>query len=113
MSVRQKYREILSQIAPAGVAGIMLLLGSAAPSDARQLPAGLQTSAADSASVSERLAAIRQTVSDLSRAMEPSNGEQQLAWANWWRNGGWRNGGWRNWRNGWGNGGWHNWWRNW
>ena len=46
----------------------------------------------------------------------PSNarpGEQQLAWGNWWRNGGWRNGGWGNWRNGWHNGGWHNWWHNW
>lgn len=118
MPMRQKYREILSQLMSAGAAGIVLLLGSTAPGDARQHPVGLQTSAADVVGVSERLAAIRQAVSDLGRAVEPSERGQQLAWGNWWRNGGWRgpgwrNGGWGNWRNGWRNGGWQNWWRNW
>jgi hypothetical protein len=112
MSVRQKYREILSQIVPAGAAGIVLLLGFTAPGDASRQPAGLQTPAANVVGISERLAAIRQAVSDLGRAVEPNEAERQLAWGNW-RNGGWRNGGWGNWRNGWGNGGWHNWWHNW
>lgn len=77
--------------------------------------------------VAERLAAIRDAVS---QAAEPAAGqsEKQLAWwawrnggggwrngGAWWRNGGWGNGGWRNggWRNGgWRNGGWPNFWRN-
>jgi hypothetical protein len=112
MSLLQKYRGILSQIMPAGAAGVSLLLGSIAPGDARLHPAASQPSVAK-ADVSERLDAIRQAVSDVAPAIEPSEGEQQLAWGNWWRNGGWRNGGWGNWRNGWHNGGWGNWWRNW
>ena len=114
MSLRQKYRKILSELLPAGAVGISLLLGSTAPGDANQHPAGRQPAASDLSSVSERLAAIRDAVSDVVRPVaEPREGEQQLAWGNWWRNGGWRNGGWGNWRNGWGNGGWHNWWHNW
>jgi hypothetical protein len=67
-------------------------------------------SAADRSTVAERLAAIRQAVSDVAGDADKLRpGEQQLAWGNWWRNGGWRNGGWGNWRNG----GWHNWWHNW
>ena len=62
--------------------------------------------------VAERLAAIRGAISEFTASGE-REGEQQLAWGNWWRNGGWRNGGWGNWRNGWHNGGWHNWWHNW
>jgi len=66
----------------------------------------------DQIRVSERLAAIREAVSD---AASPSalNTRQQLAW--WaWRNGGGgrRNGGARR-NGGWRNGGWHNFWRNW
>ena len=114
MSLRQKYLKILSEIMPAGAVGISLLLGSTAPSDARQHPTRSQPAASDLSSVSERLAAIRDAVSDVAPPVaEPREGEQQLAWGNWWRNGGWRNGGWGNWRNGWGNGGWHNWWHNW
>jgi hypothetical protein len=112
MRLLQKYRGILSQIMPAGAAGVSLLLGSISPGDARLHPEASQPFAAK-ANVSERLDAIRQAVSDLAPAIEPSEGEQQLAWGNWWRNGGWRNGGWGNWRNGWHNGGWGNWWRNW
>lgn len=114
MSLRQKYRKIFSDIMPAGAVGLSLLLGSTAPGDASQGPAGRQPAAADLSSVSERLAAIRGAVSDVSElASEPGQAKQQLAWGNWWRNGGWRNGGWPNWRNGWHNGGWHNWWHNW
>ena len=117
MSLRQKYLKILSEIMPAGAAGVCLLLGSTAPGDANQHPAGSQPPASDF-SVSERLAVIREVVSDLPTVVEPAGGEQQLAWGNWWRNGGWRGPGWRNgglsnWRNGWRNGGWRNWWHNW
>jgi rSAM-associated Gly-rich repeat protein len=121
MSLRQKYLKILSGIVPAGAVGVSLLLGSTAPSAASQDPSAAQPSGADAARVSERLAAIREAVSDTigSGIAKPGDGEQQLAWGNWWHNGGWyrpywRNGYWRpwgNWRNGWNN--WGNWWRNW
>jgi hypothetical protein len=114
MSLRQRYLTVLSRIMPAGAVGVSLLLGAAAPGDAAQRPANSQLSAADRPTVAERLTAIRQAVSDIAGDVVKSRlGEQQLAWGNWWRNGGWRNGGWGNWRNGWRNGGWHNWWRNW
>ena len=116
MSLRLKYRKILSEIMPAGAVGISLLLGSTAPGDANQLPAGSQPSASDIASVSERLAATREAVSDVPRISGQGEGEEQLAWGNWWRNWGWRGPGWRNWGwrgPGWRNGGWPNWWRNW
>jgi hypothetical protein len=114
MSLRQKYVTLLSKIMPAGAVGVSLLLGSAAPAAAAPLPADAQPAAADGSRVAERLAAIRQAVSDIAGdTVKLRDGEQQLAWGNWWRNGGWRNGGWGNWRNGWHNGGWHNWWHNW
>ena len=115
MSLRQKYFKIFSEIFPAGAIGVSLLLGSAAPGDASQHPASSLPTASEISGVSERLAAIRDAVSDLSPAANPAHGEQ-LAWGNWWRNGGWRGPGWRNggWRGpGWRNGGWPNWWRNW
>ena len=119
MSLRQKYLKLLSEIMPAGAVGISLLLGSAAPGDATQHPASSRPAAVGPSNVAERLAAIREAVSDLAgQSSERAGGEQQLAWGNWWRNGGWRgpgwrNGGWSNWRNGWRNGGWRNWWHNW
>jgi hypothetical protein len=116
MSLRQKYAKIFSEIFPVGAVGVSLLLGSTAPGDAHQSPASPQPTASQISDVSERLAAIRDAVSDLSPVVEPAAGEQQLAWGNWWRNGGWRGPGWRNggWRGpGWRNGGWPNWWRNW
>jgi hypothetical protein len=91
MRLRQKYRGILSQIMPAGIAGISLLLGSISPGDARLHQTGSQASAAGVANVSERLDAIRGAVSDVTPAIEPSEDEQQVAWGNWWRNGGWPN----------------------
>jgi rSAM-associated Gly-rich repeat protein len=126
MSVRQKYLRLISEIMPAGAGGILLLLGSAAPGNAALSSAAVQSPV--STPVAERLAAIRHAVSEAADIAAPSHGgDQQLAWGNWWRNGGWRNGGWRNggwrnggWRNGgWGNwhngwhNGWPNWWRNW
>jgi hypothetical protein len=116
MSLREKYVKIFSEIFPAGAMGVSLLLGSAAPGDANQPPASSQPTASETSNISERLAAIRDAVSDLSPVVEPADGEQQLAWGNWWRNGGWRGPGWRNWGwrgPGWRNGGWPNWWRNW
>ena len=123
MSLRERYLKLLSEIMPAGAVGITLLLGSAVAAQAARQPADLQPPASGPATVAERLAAIRRAVSDVPRtAAQQRDGEQQLAWGNWWRNGGWRNGGWRNggWRNGgWGNwhngwhNGWPNWWNNW
>jgi hypothetical protein len=114
MSLRQRYLRVLLQIMPAGAVGVSLLLGATAPGDAAQHAADSRLPAAHRSPVAERLAAIRQAVSDIAGdAVRSRPGEQQLAWGNWWRNGGWRNGGWGNWRNGWQNGGWHNWWHNW
>ena len=119
MSLRQRYLKILAGIVPIGAAGVSLLLGSAAPVAADQGPAAAQIRAADAVPVSERLAAIRDAVSEVApTAAEAMETRQQLAWWAWrnggggWRNGGggWRNGGWRN--GGWHNG-WHNYWRNW
>jgi hypothetical protein len=127
MSLRQRYRKILGELLPAGVMGASLLLGAAPPVAASEGPAGEPVRTRAEAPVSERLAAIREAVSDVA---EPgTKAGPQLAW---WANGGWRNGGggWRNggvWRNGgggwhnggwgWHNGGWHNgwhnYWRNW
>jgi hypothetical protein len=113
VSLRQKYFRLFSQIMPAGAVGVSLLLGGSGAAGAVQPPLALQPAASNPASVAERLAAIRLAVSDAGRsAVQQPGGEPQLAWGNWWRNGGWRNGGWGNWRNGWHNG-WHNWWHNW
>ena len=65
MSLRQKYLKILSEIMPAGAVGVSLLLGSTAPGDANQHPAGSEPAASDLFSVPERLAIIREAVSDL------------------------------------------------
>lgn len=127
MLLRQKYLQILSGMVPIGAAGIALLLGSSAPVAADQGPAGPSVRTADAVTVSARLAAIRDAVSDAAeagvKATDAGTGER-LAWVAWrngggggaWRNGGarWGNGGAR-WGNGgarWGNGGWHNGWHN-
>jgi len=119
MSQRQKYLTLLSEIVPAGLVGVSVLLGSVAPGSANQHPAALQPPAAGS--VAERLTAIRDAVSVLTEEAgheaSPADGIVRLAWGNWWRNGGWyrpwRGWGWPNWRNwhNWPN--WNNWWRNW
>jgi len=120
MSLRQKYLKILSGIVPAGAAGVSLLLGATAPSAAVEHPANSEPSAAERAGVSERLAAIREALSDVaeadSAAAKSDHDNLRLAWGNWWHNWGWRPWGgwgwpnWNNWRN-WNN--WPNWWRNW
>ena len=118
MSLRDKYLRILSGIAPAGAAGMVLLLGSAMSSAAARDSSAAGFMAADRAGVSERLAAIREAVSDLAEGdggAARSEDEYRLAWGNWWRNWGGRPRGWgwpnwNNWRN-WNP--WNNWWRNW
>ena len=89
MSLRDKYHKILCGIAPTGAAGIALLLGAAVPSAAARHPMGVEPLATDKASVAERLAAIREAVSDVAKgangAMQPDD-ELRLAWGNWWRN---------------------------
>jgi len=107
MSLRQKYLRVLTEIASAGAIGGSLLLGSTAPAAADQHPASAQPRVADQARVSERLAAIREAVSDIAGPSTVKGGQRFV----WWGNGGWRNGGWRN--GGWHNGGWRNFWRNW
>jgi rSAM-associated Gly-rich repeat protein len=122
MSLREKYRKILTGLVPAGAVGVSVLLGSSAPSAASvggQDPASAQPAI----SVAERLAAVRDAVSDVVEHRSGDHAGPQLAWGNWgnggWGGGwerpwGWGNGGWRpwsNWRNGWNN--WGNWWRNW
>ena len=90
MSLRDKYHKILSGIAPAGAAGLALLLGSAMPSSAARHPIGGAPLATDETSVAERLAAIREAVSEVAKeeneAVKPGDGDLRLAWGNWWRN---------------------------
>jgi rSAM-associated Gly-rich repeat protein len=122
MLPRQKYLKILSGLLPVGAVGISVALGAAAPAAADQGPSGLQSKTAGQDRVSERLAAIRDVVSDIV-SPQASPTQKRLAWWAWrnggggWRNGGgaWRNGGggWRNGGGGWHNGGWRNFWRNW
>ena len=125
MSLRQKYVKILSGMLPAGAVGMSLLLGSTPPSVANEHPAASQPSASDKDRLSERLAAIREAVSEVAEpggaAAKPDTRNRQLAWGNWWGGGwgyrpwggygygyGWPN--WNNWHN-WNN--WNNFWRNW
>ena len=120
MSLRDKYLTILSGIAPAGAAGIALLLGSTMPSAAARYSTSAEPLTADLAGVGERLAAIREAVSavaQLESGAKPTDGNLQLAWGNRWNNWGWggrrgwRGRPWNNWRNGANR--WNNWWRNW
>jgi rSAM-associated Gly-rich repeat protein len=122
LSLRLKYREIVSKLMTPGAIGMAVLLGSAAPVAANPEPAA-QPQSAQGERVSERLAAIREAVSavtDASGATADTAVEHRLAWGNWgfgigvpWGNfgygGPWNN--WNNWRNGWHN--WRNGWGNW
>jgi rSAM-associated Gly-rich repeat protein len=118
---RQNYRKILSVLLPAGALGMSILLGSAGAQAAREIPLDPQAGAA-SPRVAERLAAIRDAVSDVrvpgAQAAPAAEGRERLAWHNWanfgiglplWNN--WRNG-WNNWGNNWRNG-WNNWGNGW
>ena len=121
MSLRHKYVKILSGILPAGAVGMSLFLGSTAPVAANEPPTTAQPGASDKEAVAQRLAAIREAVSEVgdtgSTGVKPGAGNLRLAWGNWgwgwgwgrpWGGWGWPN--WNNWRN-WNN--WNNWWRNW
>jgi len=79
MSLRLKYLDILSGMLPAGALGVSLLLGSTGPCGASEHP--MNSLPAATQGVSERLAAIREAVSELGTpTMRSSEGEQQLAW---------------------------------
>ena len=112
LSLRVKYQTILTQLAPAGAVGVSLALGAAAPAAASTPANGDQSSATAKENVSERLAAVRDAVTELDMTKaDAAKADGRLAWGNWgWRGGGW---GWPNWNN------WHNWpnwnnfWRNW
>ena len=99
MSHRQKYLDTLAEIVPAGLVGVSVWLGLVAPGSANQPPAKLQ--GASTATVSERLAAIRDAVSVLAEEdgneASTADSNTRLAWGNGWRNWGW----YRPWR-GWG-----------
>ena len=92
VSVQAGYLKILSKIIPAGAVGASLLLGSAAPGEAKLTDA--QSSASVTRPVSERLGAIREAVSAIAPIMiaDPSGGTMRLSWhnigwANWLRPG--------------------------
>ena len=99
---RQNYRKILSALLPAGALGMSILLGSAGAQAAREVALDPQ---ADTASprVAERLAAIRDAVSDVTvpgAAAAPAAESERLAWHNW-ANFGIGIPYWNDWRNGW------------
>jgi hypothetical protein len=117
MSAREKYLRILSTVLPAGALGASLLLAAATTAGAKPAASNTPAGIAGDGRIAERLAAIRDAVSEVA-GRSPDRGTE-LAWWGWrnggggWRNGGWgwRNGGWGN--GGWRNGGWRNFWRNW
>jgi rSAM-associated Gly-rich repeat protein len=115
-----------------GAVGVALLLGAAPSANAAQNPPDRQPTIADAARVSERLATIREAVSEAARTAEQERASGaldglRLAWHNWgngvwrqpWANWGWGTpwgnvyrpwNNWNNWRNGWNN--WRNRWAN-
>lgn len=110
MSLRLKYLTILSQLAPAGAVGVSLALGAASPAAANEPPTAVPSSIVEKEKVSERLAAVRDAVTELAGTnTDVGKNDGRLAW---W-NGGWGGGwgypwnNWHNWRN------WGNWFRNW
>ena len=131
LSVGQKYRKLLSVVLPAGALGLSVLLGSTGAQAAREIAVDPQAGS-PLPRVAERLAAIRDAVSEITGAQDqPARlaDREKLAWHNWanfsfglpswnnfyvpqWNN--WGNG-WNNWNNNWSNG-WNNWsngWNNW
>src|SRR6266481_3095491 len=116
MAAGQRYRRILSELLPAGALGMSILLGSAAAEAAREVPATAPSTLAPPVRVAERLAAIRDAVSDVATTADrvtPPDGAERLAWGNWGNGGiGIGIGGfgigigvpaWNNWGNGWKN----------
>jgi rSAM-associated Gly-rich repeat protein len=133
LSLPQKSLKAILELAASGAVGVALLLGAAPAATAAQAPSDQASDAAQSRRVSDRLAAIRETVSEVAKT-EAGNADglagQRLAWHNWGNGGGWHhpwgNAGWgrpwgnygygyrspwNNWRNGWNN--WRNGWGNW
>ena len=87
MSAGPGYRKILSALIPAGTLGMTIALGAAAQA---ALPPA-EPAAPAPGRTAERLAAIRDAVSDLAgvadRLTSP-DGAEQLAWGNWGNGGG-------------------------
>jgi hypothetical protein len=109
LSLRLKYQTILTQLAPAGAVGVSLALGAAAPAAASAPTTGDQPTATTKEGVSERLAAVRDAVTELDMTKAAAaKTDGRLAWGNWGYGWGFPN--WNNWHN-WPN--WRNWWRNW
>lgn len=109
MSLRLKYQTILTQLAPAGAVGVSLALGAASPAVASTPADGDQPNVTAKEGVSERLAAVRDAVTELDMTKaEAAKTDGRLAWGNWGFGWGFPN--WNNWHN-WPN--WRNWWRNW
>lgn len=106
LSLRQKYRAILTQLAPLGAVGISLALGAVAPAAASEPPAG-NPPAATNEGIADRLAAIRDAVSAVDQLhADAAKSSDRLDLAYWWGPGyGWY--GYRPWSN------WNNWWHNW
>jgi rSAM-associated Gly-rich repeat protein len=117
----QNYRKILSALLPAGALSMSILLGPGGAEAARETAVDPQAGAT-APRVAERLAAIRDAVSEVMvpaiNAAPAADGGERLAWHNWanfgigipyWND--WRNG-WKNWGNNWNNG-WNNWGNGW
>src|SRR5579863_5772112 len=108
-----KYLKILSGLLPAGAVGASMILASAAPATAHEEP---NASTTPKAKVSERLAAIRDAVSEVTASEAAAQQSQREPMFAWW-NGGFFFRPWGNWGNGWSNwsNGWQNWnnWHNW
>jgi hypothetical protein len=118
---KHRYVKTLTSLLPAGALGISMALGAAPPAAASEEPGGAQPPRIDKDKVSERLAAIRDAVTELTgSATEAAKTGGRLAWGNIYIGpggigvgvpgfgGGWPN--WNNWHN-WQN--WGNWFRNW
>jgi rSAM-associated Gly-rich repeat protein len=117
----QNYRKILSALFPAGALSMSILLASGGAEAARETAVDPQAGAT-APRVAERLAAIRDAVSEVMvpmiEAAPAADSGERLAWHNWanfgigipyWND--WRNG-WKNWGNNWNNG-WNNWGNGW
>lgn len=79
MSLLEKYRSIVSQLAPLAGTSVMLLLGTTSPISAREQPSD----------VAERLDAVRAVVSDIAAdtgQVVADSGSSE--WPNWTNTGG-------------------------
>jgi len=111
----ERYRKILAALLPTGVLGASILLSASASASPQTGQPAMEPVTSEPPPVAERLAALRDAVSDVTGATAMPGDPRRLAWINWanifppvWNN--WRNG-WNNWNNAWNN--WHNNWNNW